>query len=74
MPQVVEEPDAVESQHGGQRVGMRPPPALGWMGQMRSANICQGIKSSIRSRKRFLTAGLSLLALALPVSVKSPPS
>ena len=73
MPQVVEEPDAVESQHGGQRVGMRPPPALGWTGQMRSSNICQGIKSSIRSRKRYSPRVLRFLPWRY-LSVKSPPS
>ena len=51
VAQFVEEPDAVESQHGGQRVGTRPLPALGWTGQMRSSNICQGVESSIRSKK-----------------------
>ena len=81
VAQVVEEPDAVESQHGGQRVGMGPLPALRWTGQMRSSNICQGIESSIRSKKSSSRRVLRFLpgaaCLALPawrcLSVKSLP-
>ena len=58
ITEVVEELDAVDSQHGGQRVGMaspsgrrvaEPAPAKAG-GRMRSSGFCQGIGESIRSR------------------------
>ena len=58
ITEVVEELDAVDSQHGGQRVGMaspsgrrvaEPAPAKAG-GRMRSSGFCRGIRESIRSR------------------------
>ena len=46
-------PPLVDSQHGGQRVGMAAPSGLGVEGANAVLHNCQGIRPSIRSRNTF---------------------